>query len=402
MDSHPFSNCLQRISSEVATMRYVEKHTTVPVPRVIEYSAESKGLVGSPYIVMSKAEGVPLSTLWDDMEDEKRNILLQQVVDIFIELSLHRFDKIGSLVEVEVPGKTGSSHEGWAIAEKVPVETEDDIEPVLSSRVWTNAADYWIAYANARIARVDEECFGNPSKNYHYAQYWLIRSLIPALYDTSLDEAGFPLVPYDFHTQNIMVKEVEGQPCITALIDWEFSCTLPTSSFAQYPIFIMDHPAWDDDDPRRQRNVLDRETFEKLFRQVEARVYPSSRSTLTDTFASSKGVYLFEQMIQYPEFYSEFYPQFLEHVFGQNSDWILVEYLSALLETGLLKEFNAKYEEEHEVREAVADVLGDDMPDNRLERKNFVTLIRDRIVEFPEDGTVRKWLADRAKVEGDL
>jgi aminoglycoside phosphotransferase (APT) family kinase protein len=395
----------KRISSEVATMRYVEKHTTVPVPRVIEYSAESKGVVGSPYIVMSKAEGVPLFTLWDDMEDERRTVLLKQVVDILLELSLHRFDKIGSLVEVQIPGiasSGSSSHDGWVIAEKVPMEAgEEDIERVLSSRVWTNAIEYWVAYANARLARVDEECFGEP-KNFHYAHYWLIRSLIPALYDTFLDEAGFPLLPHDFHTQNIMVKnDVKGQPCITALIDWEFSCTVPTSSFAQYPIFIMDHPFLDDDDPHRQRNVLDRETFDKLFRQAEARVYPNSRSTLTDAFASSKGVYLLEQLIQCPYFYSELFPQLMEHVYGQESLGALIVYLSTLLETGLLKEFNAKYEEEGEVRDAVAEVLGD-LPTSQLDRKSFVTLAREHIDEFPEGGTVRKWLADRAKVEGDL
>ncbi|KAF8513371.1 hypothetical protein JB92DRAFT_3116438 [Gautieria morchelliformis] len=118
------------------------------------------------------------------------------------------------------------------IAENVPVESWDDIERVLSSRVWINAADYWIPYDNARITRVDEECFGRAN----------------------------------------------------------ITTTGSIGSFS--PIFIMDHPVWDDDDPRRQRNVLDRETFDKPFRQAVARVYPSSKSTLTDTFASSKGVSL--------------------------------------------------------------------------------------------------------------
>jgi hypothetical protein len=53
-----------RISSEVATMKYVQTYTHIPIPHVIHYSAEADGGgVGSPYILMSKVDGVPLSSL---------------------------------------------------------------------------------------------------------------------------------------------------------------------------------------------------------------------------------------------------------------------------------------------------------------------------------------------------
>ena len=40
----------------------------------------------------------PLSSIWDDMEDSKREIVLRQVVDILLELASQRFDKIGMLL----------------------------------------------------------------------------------------------------------------------------------------------------------------------------------------------------------------------------------------------------------------------------------------------------------------
>ena len=60
-----------------------------------------------------------------------------------------------------------------------------------------------------------------------------MRSLIPALYDTSLDTTGFPLCPADFHSQNIMISDADTSPRITVVIDWAFSGTHATSSFAQ-------------------------------------------------------------------------------------------------------------------------------------------------------------------------
>ena len=36
-----------------------------------------------------------LSSIWDDVEDSKRETVLRQVVDILLELASQRFDKFG-------------------------------------------------------------------------------------------------------------------------------------------------------------------------------------------------------------------------------------------------------------------------------------------------------------------
>ena len=58
------------LSSEVATIQNVRSHTSIPAPRIIHHSVEvDSSSVGSPYIIMTKVEGVALSSIWDDMED---------------------------------------------------------------------------------------------------------------------------------------------------------------------------------------------------------------------------------------------------------------------------------------------------------------------------------------------
>jgi hypothetical protein len=54
----------KRMESEVATMDYVEHYTNIPVPHVHHYSSHTEGDVHSPYILMSKVEGVPLCSVW--------------------------------------------------------------------------------------------------------------------------------------------------------------------------------------------------------------------------------------------------------------------------------------------------------------------------------------------------
>ncbi len=106
-----------RIASEVATLEYIASHTSIPVPYVITHN-NNGGEVGSPYILMTKADGVPLSKVWDDMEDGKREIILRQVVHILLQLSSIRFDGIGALMRKRKGG--GKTDDEWYI---VPAPT---------------------------------------------------------------------------------------------------------------------------------------------------------------------------------------------------------------------------------------------------------------------------------------
>jgi hypothetical protein len=235
-------------------------NTLKPTPastHVIHYCVEADGSgIGSPYILMSKVDGVSLGSVWDDMDDSKRHAVLCQIVAIILELSSQRFDKIGALFKRDGVGK-----DAWYIKPMLYILDPDDPTPYLlaSSVTYTNGASYWLALASANIQSInDDDHFGASSKADGYAQAWFLRSLVPALCDNSLDITGFPLQPGDFHSQNIFITDVDSQePRVTGVIDWEWSSALPTASFAQYPLFIVDHPLWPDDHPLRKRNVHD-------------------------------------------------------------------------------------------------------------------------------------------------
>src|ERR1700733_10325048 len=144
-----------QMSSEVAVMRYVMAHTSIPVPRVIHYCIEADGGgVGSPYIMMSKVDGVPLSSVWKDMEDAKREILLRMVVNILLELASHRFDKIGTIFQQESDDTTKQE---WYVAPTISTPYDTSVSNAISSRTFTSAVDYWLAYANANLESIRDK-----------------------------------------------------------------------------------------------------------------------------------------------------------------------------------------------------------------------------------------------------
>jgi hypothetical protein len=255
----------KRMESEVATMDYVEHYTNIPVPHVYHYSSHTEGDVHSPYILMSKVEGVPLCSVWDDMDDDKRCIILRQVIDILLELWSHRFDKDGALFK---RADGGEGKDAWCVEPSSVIEAPGDTK-FESNISHSNAVDYWLARTNAQLHDICDANFGSVGKRFVHSFMWFMRSLIPSLFDPSIDSHGFPLCPGDFHSQNIMITDVDTHPHIAGVIDWEVSGPTFATSFAQYPLFIVDHPAWDKSHPLRERNVRDQATFDKLIREAE-------------------------------------------------------------------------------------------------------------------------------------
>ncbi|KJK73544.1 hypothetical protein H634G_11202 [Metarhizium anisopliae BRIP 53293] len=102
--------------SEVATLKFLKKHTSVPIPEVFSFSGSYDNPVGVPYILMSKATGRPLSDYdWTEISrrtpgypqlrpllplpDGIREKVMRQLGTIMAQLSTLRLDKIGSLFE---------------------------------------------------------------------------------------------------------------------------------------------------------------------------------------------------------------------------------------------------------------------------------------------------------------
>ncbi|KAJ3837665.1 hypothetical protein EV361DRAFT_895505 [Lentinula raphanica] len=378
----------KRIESEVVTMKYIETRTTIPVPHVFHHNACANEDVRSPYILMSKVDGVSLSSVWDDMEDDRRRIVLRQVVDILLELWSHRFDKKGALFN----GADGSL---CVQSSSLFVDPDDTgTRHRLLTTSYAHAADYWLAYANAQLRDIDESNFGSDIKPYLHSQAWFMRSLIPALFDPSIDVHGCPLSPGDFHSQNIMITDINtSHPRITAIIDWEFSGPDFVSSFAQYPLFIVDHPHWDKDHHLRERNVQDRAMFDELILEAERNHNPVDNLQLSRLISDSYGIYLFHQAMYFPGMYSSVYPLLFAYVFGDDEDFS-TDYYWALMEKGILNKDKKRFEQEREVWLEARRVLGEEAVDANMTRTSqFKDLVSKSRTRLDNEGSVCKWLA---------
>lgn len=75
----------------------VRRNTTIPVPRVLSWSADRGNSVGAEYIVMEKASGVPLFRIWGDMTEFEKLQLIQNLTKLEAQLSAILFPAYGGL-----------------------------------------------------------------------------------------------------------------------------------------------------------------------------------------------------------------------------------------------------------------------------------------------------------------
>jgi len=386
----------KRIESEVATMEYVENYTNIPVPHVYDFGVRDKAShVRSPFILMSKVEGVQLSSMWAEMDDDKRRSVLQQVIDILLELWSHRFDNAGALFK-RPDGGTGK--DAW-IVESDTDESELTArhQDRLVSADYRHGADYWLAYANANLQDICQENFGAPSKTFSHSHAWFLRSLVPALFDPSVDVHGCPLTPGDLHSQNILITHVNDQPRISAIIDWENSGPSFATSFAMYPFFIVDHPIWEEDHPLRERNKRDQATFDELIRHAEQGRKPLPGASLSQLISDSYGIYLFQQTIQDHGYYSEMYPRLFSYVFGADeedvdiADAFSTSYYWALMEHGILKKYQGRFEKERAAWLEARETLGEDVVSVGLKLTEFRDVLSKHVDKLKAGGRALEW-----------
>lgn len=121
------------IRSEAATMRFLDKHTSIPSPKIFDWACESDpsnplGQVG--YILMEKIEGKPLD--WQGANPSQKEKVMQQLVDIFLEIEKHPFDAMGSII----PSRDQTAFEVQGIAQYPTycVGTDGPLGPFDSSR----------------------------------------------------------------------------------------------------------------------------------------------------------------------------------------------------------------------------------------------------------------------------
>ncbi|KAL1879222.1 hypothetical protein Daus18300_001801 [Diaporthe australafricana] len=211
----------EAFESQVQTLNYIRKHTSVPVPQVYHFDTTADNEIHAPYIAMGYVSGRTVSNLWFDasgptpLEHRRRNIL-KQLAKAMSQLQELPFNKIGSLLL----GSRGGIHDlgpcyDWD-------EAENGTSTITSSGPFSTI-DSFLKSSWAPT---------NTKSVYAIGATKVLEEMLPFLPQTSEYVLALP----DYDSQNVMADE-EGN--LTGIIDWDNAQTVPSfMGCLRYPGWI--------------------------------------------------------------------------------------------------------------------------------------------------------------------
>ncbi|KAK3298762.1 kinase-like domain-containing protein [Chaetomium fimeti] len=249
-------NAWIKVQSEVATMRYLQKETRIPVPCVFAYGRDvclTKSRTRTQmFIISGFVHGHALNkSLLVGAEEQARKRFYSQLIDVLTELRGLEFPVMGSLMPDADRGSC--PHVG----------------PVISMSATTLLQPHHSAAGHPSFQRPPRKPFASASE---YMKYQLslisgflllpvadhtiddikeemfafrgIEQISQDIFTSQLDGGPFVLHHLDLRSANIIV---DGEFNIKAIIDWEFSGTIPRRLFTP-PSWITGHDATETDE----------------------------------------------------------------------------------------------------------------------------------------------------------
>lgn len=95
------------VSSEVATMEYLRAKTTIPIPRIRDWSDDTSR-IGCEYIIMEHAQGIQLHAVWPKMNTHQHMLCIKALTKIIQQMTQLEFPAYGSIYFVNTSLESGT------------------------------------------------------------------------------------------------------------------------------------------------------------------------------------------------------------------------------------------------------------------------------------------------------
>lgn len=239
-----------KILGEVATVRWLRRFTSVPVPEIIAFDASSDNEIGFEWILMSFIAGTSAYSLWRKIPMITKEGLVRQVAKFQAQILEASEAKsplrgIGTLTyasgEVDglkedanpVPGQIVSRH--FFIGKHFDYDVPRG--PFPSSREWIDSYLAIIILEQEEGLGMTEDDEEKEDIEYHITIAKKLQGLLPIIFQ-SAEDLPERTAPWheDLSLKNMLIDE-DGT--ITAILDWEFVSAMPYWLATESPQFLQ-------------------------------------------------------------------------------------------------------------------------------------------------------------------
>lgn len=243
----------EKVRNEVAAIRYIQEHTSIPVPFILHWGTREESPLGlGPFIIMeyiehkmnlSKALNMPELGVQDrprldpNIDDKNLETLYEQFADILLQLHRISFPRIGSLEQLddftyEVTRRPLSLH----MNELVRVGTLPRSK--LPANTFESSSSFLITLAELQMEHLKHQRNDAVDSTIDCRRKYIARKLFRRLVDerqlntpATHDNGPFKLWCDDLRPANVLLN---ADLQIVGVIDWEFTYAAP-AEFSHAP-----------------------------------------------------------------------------------------------------------------------------------------------------------------------
>ena len=246
----PREKDLSRPDRDVAILRYLRQHSSIPVATIAGYDFTCNNPLDSPYVLQHRAGGKDLEKLWADLTHAQRRtvaIEIGRVLRNSLSLEAKEFGTLqasagdsdsSTIAPFELKNALGETYD----------EPERLVDPCANSHnEHQTTSEFFIMQFNRWRAIDLERHAGEIS---HQIRLWDgLLAIVQDMDRMGLFEAELKncLCHVDLHPRNIMVDVgADASLSVTAILDWDEAVFAPKFVNCQPPLWL-----WDDDADER-------------------------------------------------------------------------------------------------------------------------------------------------------
>ncbi|KAM5350800.1 hypothetical protein ACJ41O_007305 [Fusarium nematophilum] len=236
-----------KTAGEVATLRWLERHSDIPAPRVVAFEDSASNEIGFEWILMRHMSGITAYRRWRKLSMEVKEALVEKIAEYQAQLfSTSPFRTIGTLKDdgLAVPGRLVYRMLFWG------QHFDYDIPrgPFLSSHDWLRSLIDIIVQDQAKEVEEAEDGDDKEGAEHNLKVAHRLADLLPKIFPSIQNPPERTFLWHDdLYLQNIMVDD---SGVVTAIIDWECVSAMPLWVATQMPKFLRG--ATREKEPRRE------------------------------------------------------------------------------------------------------------------------------------------------------
>jgi len=209
-----------KIRSTVATMRYIKRFSSIPVPTVFAHAAEDPGSgLGAGYILMEFLDGEEVDQRPNALSPTQENEVYKQLAEITCHLARIRFPTIGRLYE--------DSHGDFIVGPFVDKNG-------MSYGPFETAVEFFKYQADVIRKRFHTSLPEDERSRRLCDLYDQVASQL-----TDYASQTFPLAHGDLGTHNLLfLRQPDGRLILNTVLDWDSAHTSAWIDFGQYPTLL--------------------------------------------------------------------------------------------------------------------------------------------------------------------